>query len=258
MTKKNFAIVGLAILLVVVLFFSINKTGDNSEEEDVANLSTVKNSTSESTVSTTTVAETKTEKESESESESSSAPVTTTGEMINAEVTTTIPVVENVGDIDEEVVSKLTKFVDPIYFNIIFGNKSFDEGFTEKDMKLFAISYIYQHEHKDLKFDTEKFILYVPSKRVEELVKSYFDVTVQGHATYEEEGIEFKNGFYLMPAADTIWTEHMIVEKVEKINADTYEVKVMFDSPDGALPKKLITVQEKDGKYILKGYKNIL
>ncbi len=159
---------------------------------------------------------------------------------------------------DEELSKKIMEFISPLYYNIIFGSSSYDNGFTEKDMKLFAVSYVYQHEYSELKFDTEKFILYVPKQRVEELVKEYFDKDVKEHGSYEEDGIIYEKGFYLMPAADNVWSEEMIIENIEKTGDFTYEVKVMFDSPTGALPKRMFTIEERDGRFILIGYKEIL
>ncbi len=242
---KNIGILLVVSLLGFTLFAC--KTEDKTQTTESTTLTTV--STSESSKATTTI-----------KTETTTEPTTTSTEKIENTtivVATEASVIDS-GDLDQKTVDKVVEFINPIYYNVIFGSKSYDDGITEKDMMLFAISYIYQYEYSELKFDTSNFILHVPAKRVDELVKEYFDVEVKEHNSFDDDGIAYKSGFYLMPAADNVWNEKMIVESIKKLDDKTYEVKVMFDSPDGALPKKVLTIEERDGRFILIDYKDYL
>ncbi len=238
-------------LLTVVLLLSILLFACKPDEKTEAShfLSTTTATTTETVTTTST----------KSETTVTSISATSTEKIENTSVvaSTEASVVDS-GDLDEKTIKKLLEFINPIYYNVIFGSKSYDDGITEKDMMLFAISYIYQYEYSELKFDTSNFILHVPAKRVDELVKEYFDVEVKEHQSFDDDGITYKSGFYLMPAADNVWNEKMIVESVKMTDDKTYELRIMFDSPDGALPKKVLTVEERDGRFILIDYRDYL
>ncbi len=229
MDRKIIRHFALFMSLAMIIILTSACTKDDKTSEDVSSSASELSTTSSSkkmettTVQTTTVSETKTTKPS-----------------------------------TDELSAEIMDFIDPIYFNVIFGANSYDDGITENDMKLFAISYIYQYEYEEYKFDTEKFILYIPAKKVEEVVKKYFDVELSEHSSFEDDGILFERGFYLMPAADMNWSEKLIIESIENLEDGSIEVKIMFDSPDGALPKKLLTIKRLEDRFILLGYKNVL
>ena len=125
---------------------------------------------------------------------------------------------------DPEFEASLTAFLDPIYYNIFFGHGDFTEGISQDDMIKFAVSYIYQHEYNELKFDTTDFILYVPEKRVEALVEKYFDVSLKRHHSFIDDNLMYEDGFYLMPAVDTGWGEKLSIGKVTPTGDFSYDV----------------------------------
>ena len=180
----------------------------------------------------------------------------------NAQVGEVTPVVEPATPEsvnDQEVKDQLLSFLETFHYNIFFSQRDMTEGITESDRIKFAISYIYQNEYQELKFDTSKFILYVPAQRVEEIVKKYFGETVSNHASFEEEKIVYEEGFYLMPAMDTEWNETPQIYSVEINEDDSYKVTISLYNSDLQPTRAYRTiVAVEDNRYVLKGYTPII
>lgn len=159
-------------------------------------------------------------------------------------------------DIDDpDFDEKMETFLDPIYYNIFFGQGNYIEGIDEGAMVKFAISYIYQHEYNELKFDTTSFVLYVPGKRVEEIVEKYFDYHITGHHSFIEANVMYEDDFYLMPAVDTGWSETLSVDAAKATGDFSYDVtlKLSYESDEAPFYKQA-HVEVRDGRYVLVGY----
>jgi len=194
-----------------------------------------------------TTADTVSEDAYDSEAESTS---------LNKDEVEDVPVASAIDDPAFE--ASVLAYLDPIYYNVFFGYGDYVEGITEEDMIKFAISYIYQHEYNELKFDTTDFILYVPEERVEALVEKYFDVRVSGHHSFVEEGVMYEDGYYLMPAMDTGWDEAISVEEASAIGDFTYEILLKAIS-DGSqeVSRYRVTLEVRDDRYIISGYQKV-
>ncbi|PKM58490.1 MAG: hypothetical protein CVU98_00975 [Firmicutes bacterium HGW-Firmicutes-3] len=160
---------------------------------------------------------------------------------------------------DQEVKDQLLSFLETFHYNIFFSQRDMTEGITESDRIKFAISYIYQNEYQELKFDTSKFILYVPKQRVEEIVQKFFGESVSTHASFEEEKIVYEEGFYLMPAMDTEWNEKPQIYSIEIDGDASYKVTISLYNSDLQPTRAYRTiVSVKDNRYILKSYTPII
>ncbi|PKM65870.1 MAG: hypothetical protein CVU95_13800 [Firmicutes bacterium HGW-Firmicutes-2] len=160
---------------------------------------------------------------------------------------------------NQEVQDQLLSFLETFHYNIFFSQRDMTEGITDSDRIKFAISYIYQNEYQELKFDTSKFILYVPEQRVEEIVQKYFGVTVSNHASFEEEKIVYEAGFYLMPAMDTEWNEKPQIYSVEMDDDASYKVVISLYNSDLQPTRAYRTiVAVENNRYILKAYTPIV
>ncbi len=175
-----------------------------------------------------------------------------------------VEVVSSNGVVTDPIFEKqLVNFLDPVVFNILTGQESFDEGFTEDDMVRFAVSYVYQYEYNELKFDTEEFKLYVPEKHVEEIVEKYFDTSVTRHHSFEDYGVVYKDGDYIVDPVGDSWDVEMYLSKVVKTGDFSYEALVeMRDEVENELGEldpshyHLASLEVRDGRFILTGYKN--
>ncbi|MCF8020497.1 MAG: hypothetical protein K9L62_14020 [Vallitaleaceae bacterium] len=159
---------------------------------------------------------------------------------------------------DQEVKDQLLSFLETFHYNIFFSKRDMTDGITESDRTKFAISYIYQNEYQELKFDTTNFILYVPKQRVEEISQKYFGETVSNHASFEEEKIVYEDGFYLMPAMDTEWNEKPQIYSVEIDEDNSYRVTISLYNSDLQPTRAYRTVVAvENNRYILKAYSPI-
>lgn len=156
---------------------------------------------------------------------------------------------------DPEFQSSLLAFLDPVFYNVFFGYGDYTEGITEDDMIKFAVSYVYQHEYNELKFDTTEFILYVPEKRVEELVVKFFDAPVTRHHSFEEDRLMYEDGFYLMPAVDAGWGETLSIEKVTPTGDFSYDVLMELISEEEQTSSYYVaSIEMRDGRFVLTAY----
>lgn len=179
------------------------------------------------------------------------------GTTVNEEEVSEVPVVSAIDDPAFE--EAMLKFLEPIYYNIFFGHGDYVDGIAEEDMVKFAISYIYQHEYNELKFDTQQFILYVPEKRVETLVKKYFDKSVSGHHSFVEENVLYEDGYYLMPAVDTGWNDTISIAKVSAAGDYSYEVILKVTSENSEkVTQYRVAIEMRDDHYVLTGYTHVV
>lgn len=177
-------------------------------------------------------------------------------EKVNAEDVDVTPVASTVEDPAFE--ASVLAFLDPVYYNLFFGQGNYVEGITEEDMTKFAISYIYQHEYNELKFDTSNFILYVPEKRVEELVYRYFDYEVTGHHSFIEEDLMYEDGFYLMPAVDAGWNDVMSIGSASATGDFSYEVIIdVTNEMDASKVSYKAGVEMRNDRYVLVNYTSV-
>lgn len=156
---------------------------------------------------------------------------------------------------DEDFRDKVLNYIEKFYYNLYFGKSNLENGIEESDMTKFAIYYIYQNEYHELKFNTSLFVLYVPDKRVEELVRKYFDKNVTGHHTFEEEGIVYEDGYYLMPAVNTGWSESVVLDDISVAGDFAYEVAFSVHNEEGAVIEKYKAMLEvREGRFVLGSY----
>lgn len=167
----------------------------------------------------------------------------------------TVEVVEPTRLDDPDFQASLLKYFDPIYYNLLFRLGDYEEGITEEDMIKFAISYIYQNEYNEIKFDESNFILYASEQRVEELVLRYFDFEVTGHHSFIDDNIMYQDGYYLVPAVDTKQELTMRIVAMTATGDFSYDVIMPMpevDEDENAYYRASIEV--RDDRYILTGY----
>jgi len=238
--KKILLIVGLMMLLLLV-GCKKHQVKDTSSLEDTSD-KVVETSTKEPTEKPAEKAEKEVIKEEETVAEDIYEEGHEAVDIRDLDVKE----VEAIPVNDPELKKKMTVFLEPFFYNLYFGWDDYSEnGITESDMVKFAISYIYQNEYNELKFDTETFILYVPDERVDELVLKYFDHKVVDHHDFEEEGIVYKEGDYLMPAVDTGWSSEMFVTSITKAGDFAYNVIFEIHDIDGNLENTYAVLLEK-------------
>ncbi len=151
-------------------------------------------------------------------------------------------------------------YLDPIYFNIYFGDKDYSEsGISELDMVKFAISHVYLYETlaENLKVDleTSEFTYRVKEERVEELVDKYFGVQLSGHHTIEEENIIYNGGYYLMPASDVGWNDEMAIDSITKAGDFAYEIVFTIYNIEGnALQSYKVMLEIRNDRFVITDY----
>lgn len=260
--RKLLILVSLAALVIVSTGCKRN-TG-----EDIYGTTAVVIETSAETQAETTMEEVSTEAEVQTEgttSEEETTADTVSEDAYDAEAESTSLNEDEVEDVpvasaidDPAFEASVLAYLDPIYYNVFFGYGDYVEGITEEDMIKFAISYIYQHEYNELKFDTTDFILYVPEKRVEALVEKYFDVRVSGHHSFVEEDVLYEDGYYLMPAVDTGWDEEISVEEASATGDFSYEIILKATLEDGKTHSRYkVSLEVRDEHYVLVGYRQL-
>ncbi|MDF1616541.1 hypothetical protein [Petrocella sp. FN5] len=181
------------------------------------------------------------------------------GEQPTDEDTTKIGPVTPESLENQDVKDQLLSFLETFHYNIFFSQRDMTEGIIESDRIKFAISYIYQNEYQELRFDTSKFILYVPGQRVEEIVYEYFGETVSHHESFEEEKIVYEEGFYLMPAVDTEWNENPQIYSIELNGDNSYLVTISLYNSDLQPTRAYRTiVAVENNRYVLKSYSPII
>jgi hypothetical protein len=157
---------------------------------------------------------------------------------------------------DEKKLNELKEFIDKVHYNYLFVPNLETGEITESEMQLFAIAHIYQYEHQELKFDAEKFLLYIPKKNVEEVINRFFDYIFVNHKKPAEESIQYKNGNYIIPAIDLALDDIVNTKKVTRISK--YEYKYIYDKVDqyeNVIDTFEVVLEQKKNKCIIKSFK---
>lgn len=229
---------------------TVAETNENTTEETNVEGATEGTEVLEGTETTGTEDETVTSDVYESETQ---LELVTVGELSVDEVSET--------SIDDpELKEKMSKFLDPFYFSLYFGNKDYTEtGITEVDMVLFSLSYCYLHENQAYRFDTTDFKLYVPEERVVELVEKYFGAMLSGHHSIESEddniSIEYNGGYYLVPTSDVGWNDAMRIDSIKKAGDFAYEVIfTIIDIEGKPYESKQVLLESRGDRFILTFY----
>lgn len=158
---------------------------------------------------------------------------------------------------NEGLIAEIQAFVEMFYYNFLFAPQLETGELTETDKQLFAISYIYQHEHEGLRFDSEKFLLYIPEANVSEVIKRYFDYEFTQHKYPENSPITYENGYYLMKATTKELGAKPVIKEAIDLGESKY--KVIFASSDANVKEHFeATIQEKDNRLILLSYKKVV
>lgn len=195
--------------------------------------------------------------------ETTANPQTTNKENVSAETETGSPeATQNTSSntssgvpvANEGLLTDLQGFIENFYYNYLFAPQLESGAFTETDMQLFAISYIYQYEYEGLRFDSEKFLLYIPEENVTEVIKRFFDYDFTQHKYPENSSITYENGYYLMKATTQELGEKPIIK--EAIDYGNSKYKVVFESSDPNVNEYIVAmIEEKAGRFILLTYK---
>lgn len=252
---KKVIIVGLVLMII------FNVSGCKNKNTDTNNLDSTN-------VSQNNNQDTQTDSKDQSGTESDSTDQTGKDNTVSQDVYGDNSSVEAQSDIDYTnatgtpvtETAKLADFLDYIekfYYNFLFNPNSETGKMTESDMQLFAISYIYQYEYAELRFDSEKFILYVPDTHVSEVIKRFFDYNFTNHKYPENTDIAYEDGYYLMPAKDENLGAKPTITQALKLS--DFDYKVVFKSSDSNAPKVHYEaiLEERDGRYIMINCKKI-
>lgn len=159
---------------------------------------------------------------------------------------------------DSTVITDLQIYIEKFYSNFLFTPKSDTGEITEMDMQLFAISFIYQYEYTDLRFDSEEFILYIPDENVAEVIKRYFDYEFTNHRYPLDSKISYEDGYYLMPARDEYFGPTPTINSVLKLS--DFDYKVAFESTDenNQVSHFEAIVEEREGRFVMINYKKVV
>lgn len=157
---------------------------------------------------------------------------------------------------NEGVINELQVFIEKFYYNFLFMPKSETGKITETDMQLFAISYIYQYEYKELRFDVDKFELYIPEENVSEVIKRFFNYDFTNHKYSENAAINYENGYYLIKAQDKKFGAKPIIKEAIKYSDSNYKVVYSSSSADSKEEFEAI-VKEIGDRWVLLNFKKI-
>lgn len=244
--------------LVIGVLLATASCNRRTEEDIYGTTESVEVSSETAAQAETTIASTQAETTTVAE------PTTTVAEEVYDDEGSATETV-NEDDIDREPVAStiedpafeasILTFLDPVYYNLFFGHGNYVDGIMEEDMIKFAISYIYQHEYNELKFDTTDFILFVPEKRVEEIVERYFDFSVTGHHSFIEDNLMYEDGYYLMPAVDAGWNDVMTIESATATGDFSYEIifNVTNEMDETQVAYKT-GIEVRNDRYVLMSY----
>lgn len=157
---------------------------------------------------------------------------------------------------NEGLLNELNEFVSDFYFNFLFSPKSETGIITEADMKLFAVSHIFQFDNQDLRFDSEKFVLYIPKEKVAKTIKLYFDYEIKEHNSPENPNITYAEGYYLMKAINKDIKGKPVIKEAFQMDNGKYKLRI-FSSDTAVKEYSEAVIEEKNGKFILVTYKKI-
>lgn len=160
---------------------------------------------------------------------------------------------------DTEVISKIDAYIENFHYNYYFlKGINAENGNVEVDaMTLFALSYIMQNEHNELRFDSNTFTLYIPKNHVIEVVQRFFYRQLDVFKAYPDLKIDYKDEEYAVIVEDEIWNDDLTTDSVEKMGDFTYKVTCSVTSrTTNTVVKKIhaIVDETKDG-LVLVNYK---
>lgn len=158
---------------------------------------------------------------------------------------------------NEAIISEIQDFIEKFYYNYLFRPESELGEITEKDMQLFAISYIYQFEYEDLRFDLDKFVLYIPEENVSEVIKTFFDYDFTNHKYPENAAIDYENGYYLMKAQDDKFGAKPIIKEALKYSDSNYKIVFSSSSVDSKEDFEVI-IREVKNRWVMLNFKKMV
>lgn len=160
---------------------------------------------------------------------------------------------------DEQVLEEFKKYIEKFYYNILFSTDPATGEITPSAMQLFAISYIYQYENKDLLFDVNTFVLKIPDEFVTEVIRRFFDYEFTSHYYPSAAGITYEGGDYLMPATSKVDKPEPYITRLVKTSDSSYAIYFEAINEDDPLNpvvyKYEAVVEEKDGRLIMLNYR---
>lgn len=127
---------------------------------------------------------------------------------------------------DEQIKSDIYEYLKPFYFNYFFelGLNEETNNVEADAMTLFALSYIVQNEHNELRFEPSTFMLYIPKEHVIEVVQKYFYRQLDVFNEYEELKISFEDDMYEVFVPIEEWDVSFEIASVVQLGDFTYKV----------------------------------
>lgn len=139
---------------------------------------------------------------------------------------------------DQALVTQITEYMHRIYFNYYFSRSlDADQNVNQDTMIRFGLSYIMQYQNKDLKFDYEKYQLYIPTRLIGEVVEQYFDYKPEQYPDYPEDNIKRDKDLYIVPVEDGCWNQALGL--TELVRNDKGILKAVFAVKDKQSEKQL-------------------
>jgi len=160
---------------------------------------------------------------------------------------------------DPVVITSIEDYIKHFHYNYFFHNGiNIENGNVEIDaMTLFALSYIMQNEHSELRFDSTNFRLYIPQNHVIEVVQKFFYRQLDVFKAYPDLKIDYVDDMYSVIVPDEDWNDDVKAETVEKLGDFTYKVTcTITDRTTLKVTKKIHAIidESKDG-LVLVNYK---
>lgn len=155
--------------------------------------------------------------------------------------------------LDEALMAEIQTVVEKFYYNFFFSPNTENGQITEDDMLLFAISYIYQYEYNELRFDSDTFILYIPEENVASVIRRFFGYDFTNHRYPALDKVTYEDGFYLVPAQDDNFGEKPTVVKVLQIAENSY--KVFIKDPQEINYE--VVLEKQEDRLVMRNYKKI-
>ncbi len=156
---------------------------------------------------------------------------------------------------DQGLLTEFQSFIEKFYYSFLFAPKSESGKISEMDMQLFAISFIYQYEYTDLRFDADQFVLYIPKDNVTEVINRFFDYNFIYHRYPLDSQIAYEDGYYLMPARDDDLKPVPVISQVLKLSDFTY--KISYASSVAGAEHFEAVVEEREGRYTLVNFMKV-
>ncbi len=162
-------------------------------------------------------------------------------------------------EIDDEVIkSEIYDYIKPFYFNYFFELGLNEEtGNVESDaMTLFALSYILQNEHNELRFEPSTFTLFIHKDHVIDVVQKYFYRQLDVFNEYEDLKISFKDDTYSVFVPIDEWDVDLRLASVEQLGDFTYKVlaEAVSKNSDRVLEQIDIIIDKSHDGYVIINY----